>query len=64
MRQIVRKNVTVDDVSLYLALRVKVLPDLYDVFLDDLTKMERMGQVCLVPITILQRYHNKFRKAG
>ena len=64
MKRIVRNKVTVDDIAFYLARRVELIPDLYGVFLEDLADLERSGKVSLVPITILQRYHYKLKRAS
>lgn len=64
MRYIVRKNVTADDIAFYLARKVELVPDLYNVYLQELIKLERLDKVSLVPITILQIYHNRLRKAS
>ena len=64
MKHIVRQKVTVDEVTFYLAQNVELLPDLYDVFLEKLTELERQDKVCLIPLTILQRYNRRLKRAS
>lgn len=59
MKLFYKKKVTVDEIQFYLTSKVTLLPELYDHFLDALGELQRKGQVSLVPITILQRYHRK-----
>lgn len=59
-----RKHLHIDPdrISFYLAHDVRVLPHVYKEYIDILAEMEYKDKVCLVPLTILQRYTYKFRK--
>lgn len=64
MKSSLRKKVTLDDIQFYLACGAIPTPDLYDVFLKDLSILESNDKLCLVPITIFQRFHNKLRRSA
>ena len=43
---------------------VELHPDLYSQFITQLTEMAHKDQVCLLPITLLENFHTRLRKAG
>lgn len=52
-----QKKVPVDEVAFYYANGIRVLPSIYVSYLDDLSELERKNKLCLLPNTVLERYH-------
>lgn len=55
-------RVTIDDVGFYYSKGCKILPRLHQFYIDQLTLLESQGKVCLMPATILERYHTNLKK--
>lgn len=64
MKPSLRKKVSLDNVQFYMSRGAIPTPDLYDVFLEDLSILENNDKLCLVPIAIFQRFHNRLRKTA
>lgn len=64
MKTSLQELIQPDNIAHYLAHNIYILPDVYDVFLEQLEKQQWHGKLCLVPISIFQRFHTKLRKAS
>ena len=52
-----QKMISVDEIAFYYANHVRVLPNLYVRYIDGLSDLEHQRKVCLLPDTVLERYH-------
>lgn len=64
MKTFYTKHVTIEELQLYLTNGIRMMPALYEHYLDCLDELERRGHISLVPSAIFERYHRKFKKAA
>lgn len=64
LRHWLNQKQVIDTVQLYLAKGVIPHPLLEDHFIELMQHQEQMDQVCLIPSTIFQIFHNRLKKAS
>jgi hypothetical protein len=55
-------RITIDDVAFYYSKGCRVMPQLFDFYLEGLTQLESHGKLCFTPGAILERYHLNLKK--
>jgi len=56
------KIVTIDNIALYLACGVTLMPSLYDEFIDRMMEEDQRSSVCVLPNVRLQHYSSTVSK--
>lgn len=64
MRKWLSRQVTIDDVALYLARGAFIHPLLDETYLELLVELQRLNKVSLLPMVVLQLFHRKIRKVA
>lgn len=57
-----KRKVSIDKIQHYLSCGLTLHPHVYFFYVDQLSVLESKEKVCLVPDTIFQRFHLRFKK--